>query len=305
MSYSFEESVDQDCSNCMDTSSESASEQSNLNIVSVLSEYYSYVEDVKQELLERDKPVEQVRLSLQYLSCLTDQSGKQPVFGQSSPIAKAKDLNQLLMNLSNVSSWYNHGLIRHLSDTIIAKNGVNKQLKHDAEDEEENEEEGKYVLLNHPYFKILDQHRSDLLFMLPSVSTGPRLHEDFEEIRVTVKKNYRTLTLDNVNHVHECFAEILGLKMFIVLFQGVSRNERNFSEFLFWIPKSVGAPAMTSVYQNEMKMDAVDIIKIQAQCETITSSVSLQRYFFKGCILLFFVGGEREWVWNNNTEQYY
>ncbi len=209
---------------------------------------------------EQNKPVEQVRLSLLYIPCLKDKPSKQPVFSQSSSIAKATDIQELLVDLNNVSSWFNYGLMQHLSVTM--KNGANMQSTSIIDSAQEQ------TLLDHQYFETLNQLRSQLLSSLPSVSTGPQLHDDFEEVLVFVAKDYKIFTLEDTIFIHQSLANILGLRAFIVLFQGISESERNLSELVFWIPKSVAAPAIATAYQNELEMMKVGIVKVQTQYKT-------------------------------------
>ena len=255
-------SISDECSDDTGTNTTNETEMvTNSNIVSILSDYYNYVEHIKQEIQEQNKPIEQIRLSLQYISCLKNQSGKQPVFRQTSSLVKATDVSELLVNLNNVSSWFNYGLLHHLLMTIQNTQPTSMDMLEEK-------------LLGQQYFRTLKRYYSELLTLLPSVTTGPQLHDDFEEVKTVVARDYRTFTLQDVIFIHNSFANILGLKPFIVLFQGLSECDRNTSEFVFWIPKSVAAPAITSAYQNELEMMNKGIINVQTQYETITATVS-------------------------------
>ena len=287
-------------SNTANSSNELENEESNSNIVSILSEYYSYIEDIRQELQKQNTPIEQIVRSLQYLPCLMNGHNRQQVFSQSSSIVKAPDTNQLLMNLNNVSSWYNYGLIQHLSVAILSTDmqAVSRQP------------DRKFV--DHEYFKTLESHKSDLLSMLPSISSGPQLHEDFEEVCITVSRNCKEFTLKNVLNIHRHIANVLGLRMFIVLLQGVSQKEDQLSELVFWIPKSVAASAITSAFENKAKLPFMNIDKIETQYESITAQVNntiiyvpLLNALF-ACIIGWYFQRrhKRKWIWYDDSEQH-
>lgn len=224
--------------------------------MTILSEYYSFVEQLKQDIKELNKPIDQIRLTLQYLPCLKEKpSGKQLVFQQSSAIGQSTTVDELVDNLSNISSWYNHGLLHHLSVSVL-----NKQLEDSLSD--------------HHFFKTLRLLNNSRLCTLPTVSTGPQLHEGFEEIKVTVTGCSDNFTLKESLKMHKELVDILGLQTFIVLFQGLSEKKTDTLVFVFWIPKLVASSAMTCAYENEYKMKDTGIIQIQARYETITTSVS-------------------------------
>lgn len=236
-----------------DEQSSNELEEMNNNIVTILSEYYSFVEQVKQDIKELDKPVEQVRLSLQYLPCLKDKPcGKQLVFHQSSAIGQSANVDELVDNLSSISSWYNHGLLHHLSVSVLGT-----QMEDSLSD--------------HHFFKTLRLLNNSRLCTLPTVSTGPQLHEGFEEIKVTVLVNSESLTLKEVAKMHKELVNILGLRTFIVLFQGISETKPNALVLVFWIPKLVASSAMTCAYQNEYRLKDTGIVQIQARYETISA----------------------------------
>ena len=225
-------------------------------IVSVLSDYYNYVEHIKLGLLEQGKPIEQTRLSLQFLPCLEGEAGKQPIFIQSSPITRATDAESLVEGLKNISSWYNHGLMTHLFVSMVVRNGVRTIADH--------------------YCQTLHDHQCDKMSQLPAVSSGPQLPEDFEEMKVGVlKKAYDSYTLGEVMNIHESLAGILGLKSFVLLFQGIEKPVNGIiltSNFIFWVPKSLVTQAMTKASQNEQMMENSGIVRIQAQYETVTTT---------------------------------
>ena len=228
--------------------------------ITLLSEYYNYIKLVKQALINQNKPVEQLRLTLQYISCLKQKSGKQLVFGQSSPVALSEDIDSLFSNLQQLSSWYNHGLVTHLATT--------------TREHFDDQRTGTTIIgqeLADQYAMTLFGYHSNSLSLLPTVSTGPRCPEEFEELNVHVPKLPDSYTLGDVIQLHESLADVINLKTFVVFFQGISMAPEG-SQILFWIPKCVASPAISSASQSIQKMINADISCIQTQYEFISTS---------------------------------
>ena len=219
--------------------------------VSLLSEYYNYVDLIQQQIENQSISVNQVRLSLQYLPCLVQKSSKHFVFNHTSPISQATDISALFSSLKDISSWYNHGLFKYLTSTFISK------------------EEGQE--LTSQYTTTLLSYCSNVLLLLPTASTGPQCVQGFEELNVYTSDTPDSYTLGDAIRIHESVAELLGLNTFVVLFQGVSKTKVG-SSFLYWIPKAVSSLAVSNAASNVQRMSELGIVQIQAKYETIMST---------------------------------
>ena len=218
--------------------------------LSLLSEYYNYIDLIQQQIENQSISVNQVRLSLQYLPCLVQKSTKHFVFNHTSPISQATDISTLFSSLKDISSWYNHGLFKYLTSTFL-------------------NEEGRE--LTSQYTTTLLSYCSNVLLLLPTASTGPQCVQGFEEVNVHTSSTPDSYTLGDAIRIHESVAEILGLNNFVVLFQGVSKIKVG-SSFLYWIPEAVSSLAISNAASNIRRMSELDIVQIQAKYETIMST---------------------------------
>ena len=218
-------------------------------MVPLLSEYYNYIEVIQEELSTRsDTSFDQLRLSIQYLPCFTKKLNKHCIFNQSTPISLSTNLTELISNIKDISSWYNHGLITH-----IAKLHLNNRE------------------LVERYTHTVSANCNDILLVLPTVSTGPSCPKTFEELKMYTRGQPDTYTLGEVTRLHDSLGDIIGLKPLVVLFQGIS-NAKVGSVFSFWIPSTLGSFALSNAASSVNKMTESGIVQIEGVYNTVISA---------------------------------
>lgn len=220
-----------------------------MDVLSIASDYYAYVEAVKQLVVESNMAVGKLQRCLQYANCLKN-SVLHPVFSQSSALSKAEDLDQLFTAVQHLSSWYNHNLVTHVAKSLLG-------------------DEGK--ALADKYSTALTGHCTTLLLLLPQFSSGCSCPDDFEEILVDIERRIQSCSLADTIRVQETLADIFELNSSAIFLKGISQGEVSGSSLTFWIPKSMSSHAASAALGNTSAMAGEGIARIRTKYEKILS----------------------------------
>ena len=223
---------------------------------SITDSFAIMVVGVYRLLKQKNAPVDEVRLMLQFLGCQPGKpnDGNMRLFSTSDEFSDAKDLVTLIECLRKYSSWYNYRLMKVVAVQFAGKEG--KLLISDYEDD-------------------LRKHYISLIaYQCPEFTLGNGVPPGYTRLTVKVDWNYRSTNLQHITLFQASLADILELEPYV--FQLLSVEE-GCVLFDWAVPDAVESHVVSKMIEKEecLKEQRVLYLEIASAKRVFTERPSL------------------------------
>lgn len=173
---------------------------------SIISRFAVMVVGVYRLLKQKNAPVDEVRLMLQFLGCHPGKSRESNtnLFSETDGFSESKDLLTLIECLRKYSSWYNYRLMKEVAEHFAGEEG--KELISDYEDD-------------------LRKHYVDLIaYQCPDFSLAKGVPPGYTRLTVKVDWDYMSTNLQHITLFQSSLADILNLEPYVFQLRSVEEG---------------------------------------------------------------------------------
>jgi hypothetical protein len=225
----------------------------------IITRFALMVVGVYRLLKQKKTPVDEVRIMLQYLGCLTNTApngdNSVALFSPSDEISESKDLGRLIECLKKYSSWYNYRLIKEVAENFAGEEG--KKLISDYEAE-------------------LQKHYASLIaYQCPDFGLERKLPPGYTRLIVKVNWEYMSTNLQDIAVFQSNLVEILELEPYVVQLRSV---EEGCVRLEYVLPATLEPHVARIMTEREECLRELEVLSLEIMCAPLPTSFSVGAY---------------------------